>query len=501
MALDANACKLVAVTSTTNTRPASPPVSAGAPGDAGVGLHWSPRLWGALILLCGVLFLDGLDVSMVGVALPSIRSQLDMSTTSLQWVVSGYVLGYGGFLLLGGRTADLLGRRRVLLIALGVFAVASLLGGLVDDSTLLIAARFVKGVAAAFTAPAGLSIITTTFQEGRARNRALSIYTACGASGFSSGLILGGLMTEVGWRWTFLLPVPIALVVLAFGIRLIPHGGTSTEGGRGYDLLGAVISTAALLLLVYTVVSAPTVGWAAPRSLVSFVVAAALLAAFVVTESRVPHPLLRLGILRNRSVVAANLAAIAVFGSYVGFQFIGTMYLQSLLGWSPLTMALAFLPAGLIVAFGGPRTGALVNRFGAARVVIAGLVSFSVGYALFLRISLVADYPVLILPSMILIGLGFALAFPAMNIQATTGVADHEQGLASGLVQTAFQVGGAITLAVVTAVISAGAHVSSPARVLAGYHPALLLVTGVALAGVFATVALGGLRRSVVQSN
>ncbi|HEX3588975.1 MAG TPA: MFS transporter [Pseudonocardiaceae bacterium] len=464
-------------------------------------MHWSPRLWGALILLCGVLFLDGLDVSMVGVALPSIRSQLDMSTTSLQWVVSGYVLGYGGFLLLGGRTADLLGRRRVLLIALGVFAVASLLGGLVDDSTLLIAARFVKGVAAAFTAPAGLSIITTTFQEGRARNRALSIYTACGASGFSSGLILGGLMTEVGWRWTFLLPVPIALVVLAFGIRLIPHGGTSTEGGRGYDLLGAVISTAALLLLVYTVVSAPTVGWAAPRTLVSFVVAAALLAAFVVTESRVPHPLLRLGILRNRSVVAANLAAIAVFGSYVGFQFIGTMYLQSLLGWSPLTMALAFLPAGLIVAFGGPRTGALVNRFGAARVVIAGLVSFSVGYALFLRISLVADYPVLILPSMILIGLGFALAFPAMNIQATTGVADHEQGLASGLVQTAFQVGGAITLAVVTAVISAGAHVSSPARVLAGYHPALLLVTGVALAGVFATVALGGLRRSVVQSN
>lgn len=475
------------------------PVSAS---DATPGaLRWSPRLWGALILLCGVLFLDGLDVSMVGVALPSIRSQLGMSTSALQWVVSGYVLGYGGFLLLGGRTADLLGRRRVLLFALGVFTVASLFGGLVDDATLLIVARFVKGVAAAFTAPAGLSIITTTFPEGPARNRALSIYTACGASGFSSGLILGGLMTEVGWRWTFLLPVPIALIVLILGIRLIPHGGRSEDGGRGYDLLGAVVSTAALLLLVFTVVSAGTAGWASARTLGSFVVVAALVAAFIVIESRVAHPLLRLGILRNRSVVAANLAAMVVFGSYVGFQFIGTLYMQSLLGWSPIAMALAFLPAGLLVAFGGPRTGGLVNRFGAARVVIAGLVSFSVGYALFLRITITPDYPLMILPSMLLLGIGFALAFPALNIQATSGVGDHEQGLASGLVQTAFQVGGAITLAVVTAVIGAATAGSAPAQVLSGYHPALVLVTGVALAGVFVTVVLGGLRKSVGQSN
>jgi predicted MFS family arabinose efflux permease len=352
----------------------------------------------------------------------------------------------------------------------------------------------VKGVAAAFTAPAGLSIITTTFPEGPARNRALSIYTACGASGFSSGLILGGLMTEVGWRWTFLLPVPIALVVLVVGTRLIPHGGRSDEGHRHYDVLGAVLSTAALLLLVYTVVSAPQVGWASVRTLGSFVVAAALITAFVLTERRVAHPLLRLGILRNRSVVAANLAAMVMFGSYVAFQFIGTMYMQSLLGWSPLGMALAFLPAGLLVAVGGPRTGALVNRFGSPRVVIAGLTSLFAGYALFLRIGVVANYPAVILPSMVLLGLGFALAFPALNIQATNGVGDDEQGLASGLVQTAFQVGGAITLAVVTAVISASAHGTAPQQVLAGYRPGLVLVTCVALAGVLATAALTGLR-------
>ena len=461
--------------------------------DAPSSLRWSPRLWGALILLCGVLFLDGLDVSMVGVALPSIRQQLGLSTSALQWVVSGYVLGYGGFLLLGGRAADLLGRRRVLLIALAVFTVASLFGGLVDNAELLIVARFVKGMAAAFTAPAGLSIITTTFAEGPARNRALSIYTACGASGFSSGLILGGLMTEVGWRWTFLLPVPIALVILAVGTRLIPHGGRS-DGHRSYDILGALLSTSALLVLVFTVVSAPQVGWAAPRTIGGLVLAVALGAGFVITERRVRHPLLRLGILRNRRVVAANIAAMVMFGSYVSFQFIGTMYMQSLLGWSPLVMALAFLPAGLLVAFGGPRTGALVNRFGSVPVVIAGLVSLFAGYALFLRVGIVPNYPAMILPSMLLLGIGFALAFPALNIQATSGVSDDEQGLASGLVQTAFQVGGAITLAVVTAVISASTTGNRPAQVLASYHPGLVLVTCVALAGVLATLALGGIR-------
>src|SRR3954451_25038869 len=196
-------------------------------------LHWDARLWGALVVLCGVLFLDGLDVSMVGVALPSIGSDLHLSTSSLQWIVSGYVLGYGGLLLLGGRFADLLGRRRVLLSALAVFTLASILGGLVNDGTLLIGTRFLKGAAAAFTAPASLSIITTTFAEGPARNRALSIYTAVGASGFSLGLVFGGLLTTLGWRWTFLVPAPLALALVVAGARVIRRDATApSPAGR-----------------------------------------------------------------------------------------------------------------------------------------------------------------------------------------------------------------------------------------------------------------------------
>src|SRR5690349_7877887 len=222
--------------------------------------RWTPRLWGTLLVLCAAMFLDALDVSMVGVALPSIGTELDLSTSTLQWLVSGYVLGYGGLLLLGGRTADLLGRRRVFLVALGVFALASLAGGLVSSAALLIATRFIKGLAAAFTAPTGLSIITTSFAEGPARNRALSIYTVFGAGGYSSGLLFGGLMTGVGWRWTFLLPVPIALVALAAAWFLLPRDRPADEGG--HDLVGAVLAASPMLLLVYTVVSAPSAGWA-----------------------------------------------------------------------------------------------------------------------------------------------------------------------------------------------------------------------------------------------
>src|SRR6266516_6915481 len=228
---------------------------------------------------------------MIGVALPSIRTDLHMSTSSLQWVVSAYVLGYGGFLLLGGRAADLLGRRRVFLISLGVFVVASTLGGLAHDGSLLIATRFIKGMSAAFTAPAGLSIITTTFAEGPARNKALAVYTATGATGFSLGLVFGGLLTEVGWRWVFFLPVPVALVVLLAGTRLVPDSGRPPRFSRGFDLAGAVGLTAAMLLLVFTVVEAPDAGWGSVRTLGSLLGVAAILAAFVRHELRTRSPL------------------------------------------------------------------------------------------------------------------------------------------------------------------------------------------------------------------
>src|ERR671922_1644013 len=210
---------------------------------------WDVSVWGLMAVLCGVLFLDGLDVSMVGMALPSIDADLGLTTSQLQWIVSGYVLGYGGFLLLGGRAADLLGRRRVLIAALGLFAAASAVGGVVDDGTLLVVTRFLKGMAAAFTAPAGLSIITTRFAEGPERNRALSIYTATGASGFSLGLVAGGLLSELGWRWTFLLPVPIAIALLVAAPRLIPRDRVVATGRRSFDIPGAVTLTAGMLLL------------------------------------------------------------------------------------------------------------------------------------------------------------------------------------------------------------------------------------------------------------
>src|SRR5690242_12008295 len=251
--------------------------------DATPDVRWTPRLWGALVVLCGALFLDGLDVSMVGVALPSIQTDLHLSTSTLQWVVSGYVLGYGGLLLLGGRAADLLGRRRVFLVAVAVFAAASLLGGVVSSGPLLIAARFLKGLGAAFTAPAGLSIITTTFPEGPARNRALSIYTTCAATGFSMGLVLSGLLTEASWRLTMLLPAPIALLALVAGLKLLPRSAREKDH-NGYDVPGAVLGTASMLLLVFTVVQAPESGWASARTLLSFLAVAVLLTVFVLVE-------------------------------------------------------------------------------------------------------------------------------------------------------------------------------------------------------------------------
>jgi MFS family permease len=417
--------------------------------------HWDARAWSLLIVLCGVVLLDGLDISMVGVALPSIGADLGISTSSLQWIVSGYVLGYGGLLLLGGRAADLLGRRRVLIAGLAAFAAASLVGGLVDDGTLLIASRFLKGAAAAFTAPAALSIITTTFAEGPARNKALGIFTACGASGYSLGLVLGGLLTEVGWRWAFVVPVPIALGLLVAARRFVPAPSTERTP-VSYDAAGAVIVSASMLLLVATIVEAPGAGWGSPRTLLSFIGVALLLSAFVAIEQRSAHPLVRLGILRSGALVRANLAAMAVVGSYFGFQFIVTIYLQSVLGWSPLETALALLPAGVLVAFGAPRMAPVILRYGTGSAITASLFAFALGYVLFLGIGADPSYGLAILPTVLLAGVGFAVGFPALNIQATAGVADGEQGLASGLVNTSFQVGGAVVTAVVSAVVTSG---------------------------------------------
>jgi len=453
------------------------------------GIRWTAATWALLVVLCGALFLDGLDISMVGVALPTIGAELHMSPGSLQWIVSGYVLGYGGLLLLGGRASDLLGRRSVFLTAVAVFGAASVVSAALSNDIALIALRFVKGAAAAFTVPAGLSIITTTFAEGPARSRALSIYTVCGASGFSLGLVFGGLLTELGWRATFLLPGPVALALLVAGIRVIPKSARDRVTLGHFDLAGAFTSTAALLVLVYAVVEAPSRGWSNPATFGSLIGSAVLLATFVRIERRHPRPLVRLGILRSASLVHANLSGAVMFGGYVAFQFVVTLYLQDSLGWSPLAMAMGFLPAGLIVVASATRMGAVLERVNTSVLIGLGLLALLSGYALFLRVSPGLSYVELLLPTMLLLGVGFALAFPSVNAQATAGVADHEQGLASGLVNTSIQLGGAIVLAVITAIIGGGnAAAVQPGRLLPGMTTAIATVVGVSAVGVVLTV-------------
>jgi EmrB/QacA subfamily drug resistance transporter len=454
--------------------------------DDGTG-RLTRAAWAALLVLCGAIFLDAMDVSSTGVALPSIRSDLGISTSSLQWVVSAYVLGYGGFLLLGGRAADLLGRRRVFLISLGVFVVASALGALANDGALLIATRFIKGVSAGFTAPAGLSIITTNFAEGPARNKALAVYTATAATGFSLGLVFSGLLTEIGWRWVFLFPAPLALLVLLAAIRLVPDDGRPDRSGSRFDLGGALGITAGMLLLVFTVVEAPEAGWTSARTLAGLAGAAAILAAFVAHEQRSPAPLIRLGILRSSPLVRANVAAIALVGAWFGFQFIATLYMQQLRGWSALETGLAIFPGGLLVALLSPRIAPLIERFGTTRLIGVGLASTALGYGLFLPIGLDSNYAAAMLPTFIFAGLGFGLAYGPLNVAATNGVAPQEQGLAGGLVNTSFQFGGALVLAVVTAVNTANAgNGGSPQALLDGFHAAIVVSVIAAVLGVAA---------------
>jgi MFS family permease len=443
-----------------------------------------------LLVLCAALFLDALDVSMIGVALPSIRNDLHLSTSSLQWVVSAYVLGYGGFLLLGGRVADLLGRRRIFILSLAAFLVASGLGGVASAGSLLIATRFIKGMSAAFTAPAGLSIITTTFPEGPTRNKALSIYTATGATGFSAGLLFGGVLTEINWRYVFFLPVVVALVALVAAARFVPAGDKPQRTSGMFDLFGAVSLTAAMLLLVFTVVEAPGAGWGSARTLVSFALGGVLLALFVAHERRAAAPLLRLGILQSVPLVRANLGAISLFGGWVGFQFIATLYMQRLRGWSPLDAGLAILPAGFLVASIAPRLSPLINRFGVSRLILAGLIATLAAYLLFLRIGLSSGYAPALLPTFLLGGLGFGLAYGPLNIAGTNGVAAKEQGLAAGLLNTSFQFGGALGLAAVTAVNNAASGPgSSPLALLHGFRAAAVVSVVAAALGVVAFVA------------
>lgn len=449
-----------------STSSMSPPSEPGAD-------RLSGRAWGTLFVLCGAIFLEGIDVAMLNVALPSIRADLGLSTGELQWVMSAYVVGYGGFMLLGGRAADLFGRRQMFLFWLTVFLLFSGLGGLADDGRTLIAARFVTGVAAAFMTPAGLSIITTGFAEGPQRDKALLIYSGTAAGGFSIGLVVGGLLTSADWRWVFFAPVVLSLVILVAALTLIPKSVRPERAGQRVDVLGGLTITGAIVLFVLAVERATHT--AMGQTLGTLAAGFALLTAFVLTERRTAAPLMRLGILRNGSLVRANLAALLFSGGFFGFQFIAVLYLRELRGWSTVQTSLALLVIGIDAALSPTLTPKLVHRFGNAPVIFGGMVLAALSYALFLPVGADWTYAAMF-PSLITLGLAFSLAYGPLTIVATEGIDEEEQGLAGGLLYTSFQFGAALGLSAVTAVnVASTDDGGSPKSLLDGYHAALLV--------------------------
>nr|WP_238355763.1 MFS transporter [Kribbella sandramycini] len=438
-----------------------------------------------MLILCGAIFLEGIDVSMMGVALPSIRAELGLPTSQLQWVVSAYALSYGGFVLLGGRAADLLGRRRMFVGWLVVFLLFSGLGGLAEEGWVLILARFATGVAAAFMTPAGLSIITTTYPEGPQRNKAVLVYAGTGAAGFSLGMVAGGLLTSIGWRWVFFAPVLVSAAILVAALVLLPKDAPSAVRRGGFDLGGTFTLTGAMLLLVATVARVPEVP--AVQTLMTAAAGLALLTVFVLIEQRVANPLIRLGLLRNAPLIRANLGAILLIGSFMGFQFLAVLYLQELRGWSEFHTGLGMMVIGIDAVLAPTLTPWLVNRFGNGRVILGGFVAAVLAYVTFLPLGTTFAA---MLPAFLLLGLGFALAYGPLTIAATERVAEHEQGLAGGVLTTSFQFGSALGLAVVAAVLATADELTA-----ADFRNGLLVPLVAAVLGV--AVAAGGLRAPV----
>lgn len=483
--------------------PLLPSHTAPAPAHA----RWSPRMWGLLVVLAGNMLIDALEVSVALVALPAIGTDLGAPLTTVQWTITGFAVGFGGLMLFGARAVALLGRRRVYLAALVGFAAASLVGALAEDPSLLTATRVVKGFCAALTAPTGLAIIATAFPEGPQRNRALSVYTLFGAGGFTAGLLLSGWLTGFSWRLTFAFPAPAVLVLFVLGLRLIPGAGEENGGGpppgttagdrpplRRYGFASAAAFLAGLLALVQGITAVPAHGWADLRSTGLLALAAGLLALFVALERASAHPLIRFEALRSRAMIRSALGAACLNGSYLGLLFVLTHQLQSLAGWSPLRTAAAFLPAAAPLVVTALFSGRIVARFGAPRLIAAGALLPFAGYLLLLRTPWPPAYATGILPTMLLVGAGFVLSFAALNSQATSQLPPAERGAGSGLYQTAVQVGAALSVALVAALLTGAAPPAgaAPAEFAEACRPALTLVA--AVGGLGLLTALTGLR-------
>ena len=433
-----------------------------------------------LALLCGVAFLDFVDASIVNVALPSIRGDLGFSVQSLQWVLSAYLLTYGGFMLLGGRMADLLGRRRVLMGGTALFGVASLMGGIATSEGMLIGARLVQGAGAAMMIPAALSILTTTFSSGTERNKALGAWGAMAGMGSAAGVFLGGVISGgPGWRWVFFVNLPACLVALWATHRLVP-GERGRARLRNFDALGAVLATSGMLLLVYAIVEAPDVGWGATRTLLELAGAAAILAGFAVNELRHKNPLFPFSIFRIPGLAAADATqVIAMAGFYSMFFFI-TLYMQNVLGYSQIGAGAAYLPTTFAVAIAAAVGSQLFVRIGTRPVIVVGALLGAGGVFWLSRIPLDGSYVADLLPPLVIMAFGLGATFVGVTTAAQAGVPPDRAGLAAALINTSTWLGGALGIAIFSAIATSrtqdllAAGVSQPEALTEGFQRALL---------------------------
>jgi MFS family permease len=408
-----------------------------------------------LLLLCAANFLDAMDVSTIGVALPAIQAELGMKATSLQWAVSAYVLGYGGFLLLGGRVADLFGHRRVFLWALAIFAAASIAGGFVDSPATLIAARLVKGIAAAFTAPAALALLLSVFGEGEARAKALGVFSSTGAAGFVLGMVLGGAATIFTWRATLVMGAPVAILTLAIAPFVLPADHRRTGPRPRFDWAGALTITPGLLLLVFGITNAAADGWSVFPTWGALLAAAVLILLFLAVEARHADPMVPLAIFRRAKLSHANAIAALFQGVYVGFQFIATLYYQDVIGWSAFATGFCFAFGGVCVMFLAPRFAAIAQNRGTTGLMTLGVALQASSYIVWVA-SLGHVSPILLVAlTQIPLGVGYAMTYPSVQVAALSGVGDEQSGLASGLLFAAFQIGGGIVLAAASAIFAA----------------------------------------------
>jgi EmrB/QacA subfamily drug resistance transporter len=437
-------------------------------------MRHSTNPWVILVLICFAQFMVVLDATVVNVALPSIQNDLGLSEANLQWIVNAYTLVFGGFLLLGGRAGDLLGRKRLFLGGLVVFTLASLLDGLAVSSGMLIGSRALQGLGAAFISPAALAIISTTFKEGADRAKALGVWAAIAIGGSAVGLVLGGALTQtLSWPWIFFINVPVGVAVFLFSLRLVPES-KDEAAHRSFDVAGAVSVTGGLMALVYAIVQAQRDGWGSAQTIGTFVLAAALLVGFVFIELRATAPLVRLSIFRTRSLTTANLVMFLVASGLFAMFFFNSLYIQRVLGFGPLKAGLAFLPftAGIILSAGFASNFA--PKIGVRPVAIGGLIVTGIGMLLLTRLPVDGSYAADVLPALVVTSLGLGCVFLPLTLVATTGLEDADQGLASGLFNTSQQVGGALGLAILStfaASRTSGDHgASKSAALVDGFH-------------------------------